>query len=350
MGTRLVMTMLADLTLDELKAYCQNIGLPNFRASQIYDAIYSGKSLPEVTNLSKEIKSLIENDYPKYKIAKTLISTDGTRKYIIEFSDGQVCESVLMKYKYGNTVCVSTQIGCRMGCKFCASTLKGLLRNLSAGEILGQVLLINRDLGGSIKARQITNIVLMGSGEPLDNYDNVIKFLQLVSYEKGLNISQRNISLSTCGLVDKILMLANEKLNITLTISLHAPNDEIRKSTMPIANRYTIEEVLYACKKYIEATTRRVAIEYTLIKGVNDSRVAANQLAKLLKGMLCHVNLIPLNQVKERSLTGSSRGEAETFKKWLEEEGISVTIRRTMGQDISGACGQLRNDYLGGKL
>lgn len=341
--------MLSDFSLEEMTTYVKDLGLPAFRGRQVFDGIYSGKKLSEITNIPSSVAKLIEKDYPKYEIIKKLESADGTKKYLIKFDDDQVVESVLMKYKYGHTVCVSTQVGCAMGCKFCASSLGGLVRNLSAGEILGQVLLINADLGGSCKERKITNIVLMGSGEPLDNYQNVTKFLRLVSSENGLNISQRNISLSTCGLVPKIYDLANDGFFVTLTISLHAPNDEIRRKTMPIANKYSIAEILKACDYYIEKTKRRVAIEYTLIKGVNDSKACANELVGLLKGKLCHVNIIPLNYVKERGLRSSGRSEAYAFAKMLEKGGLSATVRRTMGEDIAGACGQLRASYLGGK-
>ena len=251
-----------------------------------------------------------------------------------------------MKYKYGFTLCVSTQVGCRMGCKFCASTLHGLARNLSAGEILGQVLLVNRDLGGSRKNRQITNLVLMGSGEPLDNFDNVVKFIELISSGRGLNISQRNISLSTCGLVPGIYKLLEKDFNTTLTISLHATTDEERAKIMPIAKAYSIEEIIKACKDYYQKTNRRVYFEYTLIKGVNDSHEDIKRLSKLLKGFNCHVNVIPLNTVKERSLQGTSRLEAYKFVDDLKSQGISATVRRTMGEDIEGACGQLRNKIL----
>lgn len=341
--------MLSDLSKEEMRQYVKDLGLPEFRGNQIFDALNSAKSLEEISNLPKNILNLIEKDYPKAQIFKKLESKDGTKKYVIKFDDGEIVESVLMQYKYGNTICVSTQVGCRMGCKFCASGLHGLKRNLSAGEILAQVLLVNRDLGGSIKDRKITNIVLMGSGEPLDNYENVTRFLKLISSPDSLNISQRNISLSTCGLVDNIYRLADDGFSITLTISLHAPNDEIRKQTMPIANKFAISQILKACDYYIEKTGRRVAIEYTLIKNVNDSKTHAQELINLLKGKLCHVNVIPLNYVKERGLDGSSRKEAYQFVGLLERGGLSATVRRTMGEDIAGACGQLRNEILGGQ-
>lgn len=338
--------MLSDFSYDEIIKYTEENGLPKFRGDQIFDGIYSGKSLDEISNLSKEIKQIIENDYPKYKIIKKFLSKDGTQKFIVQFFDGKIVECVLMKYKYGYSLCLSTQVGCRMGCKFCASTLNGLERNLSAGELLGQVLLINKELGGSRKERKITNLVLMGSGEPLDNYENVLKFLHLVSSEKGLNISERNISLSTCGIVPKIYELADEKLNITLTISLHATTDEKRAEIMPIANKYKIAEILEACKVYFEKTNRKIYFEYTLVKGVNDSDEDIKRLAHLLNGLMCHVNIIPLNEVKERSLKGTGRAFAYDFCEKLNKAGVSATVRRTMGEDIEGACGQLRNKIL----
>lgn len=338
--------MLADLSKDEMIEYIKKMGLPAFRGEQLFDAIYNAQSLEEISNLPKALKNIIQNDYPSYMIKQKFVSRDGTMKFIVEFGDKNIVECVLMKYKYGYTICVSTQVGCRMGCKFCASTLHGLARNLTAGEILGQVLLINKALGGGRKDRKITNIVLMGSGEPLDNYDNVLRFLSLVSSSQGLNISERNISLSTCGLVPKIYELAQKNLNITLTISLHATTDEKRKEIMPIANRYSIKEIIDACKDYYDKTGRKIYFEYTLISGVNDSDDDVLRLSKLLKGFLCHVNIIPLNSVKERSLIGTSRLFAYQFADKLKQKGVSATVRRTMGEDIEGACGQLRNKIL----
>lgn len=338
--------MLSDLSFSQLKDYVKDKSMPAFRGEQIFDAIYSGKRLEEISNLPKLVKDIIAQDYPQYEIYKKFVSKDGTIKYIIRLYDGNIIESVLMKYKYGYTVCLSTQVGCRMGCKFCASTLGGRVRDLSAGEILAPVILINRDLGGSRRERKITNIVLMGSGEPLDNYDNVIQFLSLVASQQGFNISERNISLSTCGIVEKIYDLANLEKNITLTISLHATTDQKRREIMPIANKYTIQEILQACKYYFDKTKRKIYFEYTLIKGVNDSDEDGENLAKLLKGFLCHVNLIPLNEVKERTLTSTGREFAYKFMKKLESKGVSATVRRTMGEDIQGACGQLRNKLL----
>ncbi len=338
--------MLSDYSFSEIQTYVKKIGLPLFRGEQIFNAIYSAKTLEEISNLPKALKEIIADDYPTYKIMTKLVSRDGTQKFIVEFADKNIVECVLMKYKYGYTLCVSTQVGCRMGCKFCASTLNGLARNLTAGEILGQVLLINRELGGSEKNRLITNIVLMGSGEPLDNFDNVCKFIDLISANKGLNISQRNISLSTCGLVDKIDLLASKNYNISLTISLHATLDEKRKEVMPIANRYSIKEIVDACRRYYDKTGRRIYFEYTLIKGVNDSKQDVKRLSNILKGLNAHVNIIPLNEVKERDLKGTSRLEAYKFEDDLKEAKVSATVRRTMGEDIEGACGQLRNKII----
>lgn len=336
----------ANLTEEQLCNYIESLHFPKFRGKQIFQSIVDGLSLNEVSVLSKEVKQKIEPFYPKYKIFKKLISKDGTKKYLIEFYDGNIVECVLMSYKYGNTICVSTQVGCRMGCKFCASTLQGLNRNLSAGEILGQIYLVNKDNGGSKKNRAITNVVLMGSGEPLDNFENVCQFIEMISSEENLNISKRNISLSTCGLVDKIDMLAEKNYGISLTISLHATNDDERKKIMPIANKWSIKQILDSCDNYFSKTGRRFYIEYTLVEGINDSKEDAIKLANLLKGKVCHVNLIMLNPVKERELKATSRLNAESFCDNLKKLGISATIRRSMGEDISGSCGQLRNKFV----
>ena len=341
--------MLLDLTLDEITEYALKLGLPKFRGKQIFDALYKAKTLNEISNLSKDIKEKIKNDYPKWEIVKLLESKDGTKKMALKLSDGSLVESVLLSYKYGNTVCVSTQVGCRMGCKFCASTIGGLKRNLSAGEILLQVLIYNKILGGTEKERKVTNVVLMGCGEPLDNYDNVTKFLKLVSSENGLNISERNISLSTCGLVEKIRKLADDGFKVTLTISLHAPNDEIRKKIMPVANAYKIKDILSACDYYFDKTGRRVIFEYALIENINSSEENIKELGKLLKGRSCLVNFIPLNSIKEQNLFGVARKRAHFLSSLLEKEGVNSTVRRTMGEDIEGACGQLRNK-LGGTV
>ena len=310
--------------------------------------LYGGKSISEISNISKALKEKLLQKYEDATISlhTKLVGKDGTVKYVYKLADGNIIEGVLMSYKYGNTLCVSTQVGCRMGCKFCASTLGGLVRNLSAGEILAQVLFVNRDNGGDLKNRKVTNVVLMGSGEPLDNFDNVVKFFNLVSAPNGINISQRNISLSTCGLVDKIKELAKLKLQVTLTISLHAPTDDMRKEIMPIANRYSIKELIDTTKLYFNETKRRIVFEYSLISGKNDTFECADELAKLLKGLVCHVNLIPLNEVKERGMIGTNRKKAYAFMDRLNKTGISATVRRTMGADIEGACGQLRAKIL----
>ena len=274
--------MILDFSLSEMEEYTKELGEPKFRGKQLFEACYLAKTLDEISNLPKSFKEKIEKDYPRYEVVAHLKSKDETEKVAIKFPDGSIVESVLLKYKYGYTVCVSTQVGCRMGCKFCASTLNGLKRNLSAGEILAQVLFFNKALGGTIKDRKITNIVLMGCGEPLDNYDNVTKFLKLVSAPEGINISQRNISLSTCGLVPNIYRLADDGFSVTLTISLHAPTDELRKTIMPIANAYSIKEILSACDYYFEKTGRRIAFEYSLISGTNDTEAASRTWAARL--------------------------------------------------------------------
>ncbi len=335
--------MILDLSLSELEQRVQELGEPKFRAKQLYEAALMLKDLPEISNLPNSFKEKIADEYFSYEIVAHLTSVDGTHKVAIRFSDGSVVESVLLSYKYGRTVCVSTQVGCRMGCKFCASTLNGLQRNLTAGEILLQVLFFNKLLGGSLKERKVTNVVLMGCGEPLDNFENVCKFLRLLTAPEGLNISARNISLSTCGLVPNIYKLADEGFCVTLTISLHAPNDELRKTIMPIANAYKIEEILQACDYYFSKTGRRICFEYSLIDGVNDTDECIKELAKILKGRSCHVNLIPLNSVKEKKLLGVTRKKAYSIAGKLQKLGISATVRRSLGQDIDGACGQLRN-------
>lgn len=343
--------ILADLNLEKLKTLCLDMGEKPFRASQLYDGIYAGKELSEMTNLSKSFIESLSQDYTAQgcKILKKLVSKDGTVKYLFLLNDSNVVEGVLMKYKYGNTVCVSTQVGCRMNCAFCASGIDGLVRNLTSGEILSEVLTVNRDIGGNSKKREITNIVLMGSGEPFDNYYNVAEFLRLVNDEKGINISLRNISLSTCGLLTGVEKLINDNLFVTLTFSLHAPTDEIRDNIMPINKAFKTADIVKAAKRYFEATGRRIVFEYSLISGVNDSEQCAKRLAELLRGFPAHVNLIALNYVEEKGLKGSSRQKVEKFLGYLEKLGVSATIRRTMGDDIAGACGQLRRKYVGKK-
>lgn len=345
------MQTLLDYSYEGIQNIIESLGEPKFRAKQLFEGLHSGKTLAEISNIGKSLKEKLLLSYEDFPctIYKTFESKDGTKKYVFKFLDGNIVEGVLMNYKYGNTLCVSTQVGCRMNCSFCASGLGGLIRNLSAGEIISEVLAVNRALGGSVKDRRITNLVLMGSGEPLDNYKSVVDFIRIISSPESLNISPRNISLSTCGLVDKIDKLAKENLPITLTISLHAPNQQVREKLMPIARAYSYNDVLKAAKRYFDSTGRRVIFEYALVKGVNDSPRQAEELAKnLMRDFSCHVNVIPLNEVKERGLKSAGREAAHEFAEKLEKCGISATVRRTMGEDISGACGQLRNSILNG--
>ena len=330
---------------DELEMYFLNIGEKKFRAKQVFNWVQKGvDSFDDMSNLPKKIieklkKDFIINNVRKIKVLNS--DTDGTKKYLFELYDSNIIETVLMRYKYGNSICVSTQVGCKMGCTFCASTIGGMVRNLKAGEILGQIFSVQNDIG-----ERISNVVLMGSGEPLDNFDEVIKFLKLVNDENGLNISMRSITLSTCGIATKIRELADYNFQITLAISLHAPNDDLRKQTMPITNRYSVSEIIDACKYYIQKTNRRITFEYALIDELNDSTNLANELGMLLKGMLCHVNLIPINNVKERGYVAAKDKKIKDFKKILEKYGITVTIRRELGSDINAACGQLRKGYM----
>ena len=338
------------LTGEELERFVvEDLKQSRFRAGQIARWLVRGAEIGEMTNLSAALRSQLEavavaNPVRIMDSFKSKI--DETEKFIYALEDGNLIEGVLMRYHHGDTLCVSTQVGCRMGCAFCASTLEGKVRNLTPGEILGQVVTANRHIQASDPGRRVHNIVLMGSGEPLDNYDNVVKFLRLVNDPKGLNISLRNISLSTCGLVRRMYDFAKEGLPVTLSLSLHAPNDEIRRKIMPVANAYPYGEVLAACKYYIEQTGRRVIFEYALIKDLNSDVRCAEELARRLRGMRCHVNLIPLNDVKERNLEAPSRQTVDAFLKRLELKHISATVRREMGADIEGACGQLRRKVL----
>ena len=336
--------VLQDRSFAEIAELVAAAGEKPFRAKQIFEGIAQGRKLSALPIPSKLRAYLLESfeDEP-VKISETFVSADGTKKFLFELADGNLIEGVFMKYKYGNTQCVSTQVGCRMGCKFCASTLGGRLRDLTAGEILGQILAVNRAEGGTLKERAVTNVVLMGSGEPFDNYENVVKFLRNVTAEGGICISARNISLSTCGLVPEMRAFAREGIPVNLTVSLHAVSDEERARTMPIANRYKIADILEACAYYFEKTGRRYIFEYSLIEGENADERHALALAKLLKGRPCHVNLIRL---KERSLKGTSEETAQAFLATLERCGVSATLRRSMGSDIGGACGQLRASYI----
>lgn len=338
-----------DLSFEELKSYLIEIGEKSFRAGQIFKNLHRGLEFSEMTDISKNLRERLNEDFyaQSTKIIKSLKSVDGTEKFLFALVDGNVIEGVLMKYKYGYTLCVSTQVGCRMNCAFCASGLNGLIRNLSCGEILGEVITVNSYLKGDIgDRRKVINVVLMGSGEPLDNYEQTVKFLKLISAKQGINLSQRNISLSTCGLVPKMYDLAKEGVSVNLTVSLHSPFDEERAKIMPVAKTYSIKEILDACTFYFEKTGRRYIFEYVLIKGENDTQRHANALLSLLKGKPCHVNLIRLNEVKERNLKGGTEKEAYKFLGVLEKNGLSATLRRKMGEDINGACGQLRQRYL----
>ena len=342
------MKILQDLSYDELCSLVQDMGERPFRARQIYEGLMQGKKISELPVPAAMRGALLAEyaDEP-VKIREVFTAEDGTKKYLFELTDGNLIEGVLMSYRYGNTQCVSTQVGCRMGCKFCASTLQGRLRDLTAGEILSEILAVNWSEGGTLKDRKVTNVVLMGSGEPFDNYGAVVKFLRNLTAEGGVHISARNVSLSTCGLVPEMRKFAEEGIPLNLTVSLHATTDGERRRTMPIANRYSIREILDACSYYFEKTGRRYIFEYSLIEGENADMVHAEQLASLLKGRPCHVNLIRLNPVKERNLKGTDERTAQAFLKELTSRGISATLRRSMGSDIGGACGQLRANYLG---
>lgn len=336
------MTDIKSMTLQELKDEITAMGEKSFKAGQIYGWFHKhgAVSFDEMTNLSKDFRAQLQKKYDIYNctIEKKLVSLyDDTVKYLFRLNDGELIESVVMKYKYGYTICVSSQVGCKMGCKFCASGIAGFVRNLTPSEILSQVYTAQRDLG-----IRISHIVMMGVGEPLDNFDNVMRFLSLVTDENGLNISMRNISLSTCGVVTGIYKLMDKKMQLTLSVSLHAPNDKIRSNTMPVNDKWNIDELLKACRDYTKATSRRISFEYAMISGVNDSDECAAELGKRLKGMLCHVNLIPVNSVKERDYKKSSDNRIAGFIKTLEKYGINVTVRRTLGSDINASCGQLR--------
>ena len=335
-------------TLEELTAYLQTLGEKPFRAKQLYGWLHKGAEFDQMRNLPAALREKLKQSDTAIgvSIIKTLVSQkDGTEKYLFSLRDGNVVEGVLMRYNYGNTLCISSQVGCRMGCRFCASTLEGRVRDMTAGEMLGEVVAVHR-LHAQGDKRGVTNIVMMGSGEPLDNYDNVVRFLRLVSAPEGINISLRNVSVSTCGLADRMDDLAGENLPITLSISLHAPTDEARRRIMPIANQYSIERLMKACRDYVDRVGRRIVFEYALIEGVNTSLEDADRLAELTRGLLCHVNLIPLNDVPERDLRAPGQKGIDAFQKRLESLHVSVTRRREMGADIEGACGQLRRKHL----
>ena len=335
---------ISSLTLEELAAELKALGQPGFRAKQIFHWVHQ-KLVTEFSAMTDQPKTLLAKLEEQFYIAAPQIerrqeAKDGTVKYLLRMEDGNCIETVVMRYHYGNTVCVSTQVGCRMGCTFCATGQSGLSRHLTPSEMLAQIQAAQRE-----KGVRISHVVLMGMGEPLDNYQNVLRFLELVSSDEGMNIGMRHISLSTCGIVDKIYDLAERKLQLTLSVSLHAPNDAIRSQTMPVNNRWGVDELLTACRAYAETTGRRISFEYAMISGVNDTAACAKELATRLHGMLCHVNLIPVNEVKGNSYRKSSNEQIQRFIRILSEKGITATVRRTLGSDINASCGQLRRRY-----
>lgn len=338
-------TDLKSLLPEELGALMKEKGLPSYRAGQVFEWLTKGAdSFEEMTNLPAALKEQFSREFCIRGVAierKWRSNLDNTVKYLYRLHDGEYVEAVLMQYHHGYTLCISTQAGCRMGCTFCATGLGGFRRNLTASEMISQIQMAQKD-----QQVRVSNIVLMGMGEPLDNYDNVLRFLRLVSCEKGLNIGMRHISLSTCGLVDRIRQLQGENLQLTLSVSLHAPNDEIRSRTMPVNRKWNVEQLLNACRDYAKATHRRISFEYAMIRGVNDSDACARELAGRLRGMLCHVNLIPVNEVKENRYVKSDPGRLKRFVDILGQHGVNATVRRTLGADIDASCGQLRGRRL----
>lgn len=338
------------LKISELQNELSKLDFPAFKAQQIFRWLHQKgvSNFDEMTNISKNHREVLENKFEIYNAVveeKSISNIDETIKYLFKLNDGELVESVLMKYKYGYSLCVSSQVGCRMGCKFCASTVNGVVRNLYPSEILSQIHSAQRD-----EKIRVSHVVLMGMGEPLDNFDNVVRFLDLAGDENGLNISMRNISLSTCGIVPKIYDLMQKKYQITLSVSLHAPNDLIRSSIMPINNKYSVKELISACRAYCKNTKRRISFEYSMISGINDSNSCAHELSELLRGINCHVNLIPVNNVRENNYKKSDRQRIDTFKSVLEQNGLNVTVRRSLGGDIDASCGQLRNRHLRGMI
>lgn len=334
------------LNMEELTAFVVGLGEKKFRGKQLHEWLHvrQAASFDEMTNLSKEFRERLKETCELVCLRQVdvqISAIDGTRKYLFALSDGNVIESVLMRYKHGNSVCISSQVGCRMGCRFCASTLDGLVRGLAPSEMLDQIYRISKDIG-----ERISNVVVMGTGEPMDNFDNLLKFIELLTDENGLHISQRNLTVSTCGIVPRMRELADYKLAITLALSLHASNQKKRLSLMPVANKYEIHEVVDACRYYFAQTGRRVTFEYSLVGGVNDTDEDAAELSQLIRGMNCHVNLIPVNPIKERDYVQSDTESIQAFKAKLEKNGINVTVRREMGRDIDGACGQLRRKHM----
>ena len=333
------------MSLLELTDFVTHLGEKGFRGKQLYQWMHEklSPSIDDMTNLPAGFREKLKEEciYTLLRQKDVQVSKDGTKKYLFLLQDGNAVESVLMRYKFGNSLCISSQAGCRMGCRFCASTLEGLVRNLTPSEMLEQVYQITRDTG-----ERVSHVVVMGTGEPLDNFDNLLRFIELLTGEGGQNLSQRNVTVSTCGPVPKIRELAEKKLQITLALSLHAPNQEKRRELMPVANKYELSSVIDACKTYVELTGRRITFEYSLVAGANDSPEDAKELADLIKGINCHVNLIPVNPIKERNYKRPKGEAVQGFKNKLEKYGINVTIRREMGQDIDGACGQLRKKYM----
>lgn len=330
---------LLDFNREELEALVLDLGMPKFRSAQLWQWLYKGASFDEMTNLPESFRAKLQENYAAGKLAirRKLSSADGTVKYLFGLGDGNYVESVLMKYKYGYSICISTQVGCKMGCSFCASTQAGFVRNLTAGEMLGQIITAQADMHV-----RVGHIVMMGIGEPLDNYDNTLRFMRMAQNENGLGISFRNMSLSTCGLVDAMKRLSEEGIPVTLCVSLHSPFDDQRADMMPVNKKYSLDKLLDACNIYTLNTGRRITYEYALIEGVNDSKEHAAGLVSLLKGKLCHVNLIPVNKVEGTGYEKASRKNMEAFRELLAKGGINATTRRTLGQDIDAACGQLR--------
>lgn len=340
-------TDIKSLTLEELKTELTQLGEKPFRAVQIYEWMHVklARDFDDMTNISKALRERLKEQFAFTALKEVRVQEskiDGTRKYLLQLADGNVVESVWMRYHHGNSVCISSQVGCRMGCRFCASTLDGLERSLSASEMLDQIYAIS-----ILTGERVSNVVVMGTGEPLDNYDNLLRFLHLLTDENGLHISQRNVTVSTCGIVPNIRRLAEERLQITLALSLHATTDEKRKTLMPIANKYALDQVLDACRYYFSQTGRRITFEYSLVGGVNDTDEDARELIAIASGLNCHVNLIPVNPIKERDYVESGRERVLAFKQRLERGRIPVTVRREMGRDIDGACGQLRRRHMG---
>lgn len=334
-----------DFTIEELEEYVSQNNMPKFRAAQIFQWVYKDvASFEEMTNLPKDVISMLNRDFYIGRASVEAMQhsrEDNTRKYLLCFEDGNAVETVLMEYSYGKTICISTQVGCRMSCEFCASAIGGLIRSLSCGEMLEEIMAVSRDIGDSI-----SNIVLMGTGEPFDNYENIIKFIRIINSKQGLNVGQRHITISTAGLVPKIYDFADEGLQCTLAISLHAAENELRSRLMPINKKYNIEKLMDACEYYIKKTNKRITFEYALIKDINDSDKSAQNLGTLLRGKLCHVNLIPVNKVEEKGFEKTSKDRIDRFKSIIEGFGVETTVRRELGSDIDAACGQLRQKYI----